>query len=52
MCVIVRMHAVAWVEMGRIRGTGPASEVRQCDGGYARACIGGFPGAVNISESG
>jgi hypothetical protein len=51
MCATGRVHAVAWIETGRIGGTGLAWEVRQCDRGYARACTGVFPGAVRLGES-
>ena len=43
-CATGRVYVVAWVETGRIKGTGSAWEVRQCDRGYARACTGVFPG--------
>jgi hypothetical protein len=52
MCVIERVHAVAWVETGRIGWTGLGWNVRQCDRGHARACTGVFPGAVTLVSAG
>jgi hypothetical protein len=52
MCVIERVHAVAWVETGRIGGTGLGWNVRQCDREHARACTGVFPGAATLVSAG